>query len=252
MVVSNYLSFRALFNWSRPSDFLLAFVFAPVFDLLFYGLFGHYMSVEDGAFYLTGGVMLAACLPALSGGVMSVTSERYYGTLHALLISPNALGPLFLRPLPYALFGALAGGVTLPVGMLLLDVRLPDDVLPVLLGCLLCGALSSAALGMLLGVFALYVRDIFTVINLAMWFLSLALGLFVPPSAYPTWLTVAAHWVPGYHALSAARTVVESGAPVGSDLAIEAARAAGLIVVGMCAITYYRRQVRRGRTSGLD
>ncbi|WP_189718526.1 ABC transporter permease [Streptomyces phaeofaciens] len=250
--MTNFLSFRALFNWSRPSDFFLAFVFAPAFDLLFYSFFGRFLSVENEEFYLSGGVTLATCLPALSGGVMSVTSERYYGTLEAFLISPGAFGAgLILRPLPYALFGAVAGFLTLPVGVVLLGVNISGDALPFLLACLLCGALSSAALGMLLGVLALYVRDVFIVINLAVWFLSLALGLFVPPSAYPSWLTTVAHWIPGYHALGAARSVMEGNDPLIENLAIEVIRAAILIGVGVCAIIYYRRQVRHGRTTSL-
>ncbi|MEU0244914.1 ABC transporter permease [Streptomyces sp. NPDC006235] len=249
----NSLSFRGLFNWARPTDFLLAFVFTPVFDLLFYGLFGRFLDVEDGTFYLIGGAMLAANMAALSGGVMSVTSERYYGTLHALLISPRGFGPaIFLRHIPYSFLGAVAGALALPVGMALLDVSLSVNELLVLLGCLLCGALSASALGMLLGVFALYVRDVFTVINLAVWFLSLALGLFIPPSTYPSWLTTVAHWVPGYHALSAARSVAGGDLQVAGSLGIEVARALALTIGGVGAIRYYRHQVRHGRTSGLD
>ncbi len=98
LFMTNFLSFRALFNWSRPSDFFLAFVFAPAFDLLFYSFFGRFLSVENEEFYLSGGVTLATCLPALSGGVMSVTSERYYGTLEAFLISPGAFGAAHPSP----------------------------------------------------------------------------------------------------------------------------------------------------------
>jgi ABC-2 type transport system permease protein len=249
----NSLSFRGLFNWARPTDFLLAFVFTPVFDLLFYGLFGRFLNVEDGTFYLIGGAMLAANMAALSGGVMSVTSERYYGTLHALLISPRGFGPaVFWRPLPYAILGTAAGALALPLGMALLDVRLSADKLLVMVICVLCGALSGSTLGILLGAFALYVRDVFTVINLAIWSLSLGLGLFIPPSASPSWLTTVSHWIPGYHALSAARSVAVGDLQVAGTLAIEVARALVLAIAGVCAIRYYRHQVRHGRTSGLD
>lgn len=208
---TSLLSFRALFNWIAPAQFFLAMVATPIVDLAFYAFLGSNLGMEDSQFFLFGGAILATCLPAIAGGVMALTSERYFGTIDQILISRRSRAYLLLmRAVPYSLAGVVAALFTLGAGMIVLrETTSPGNILVFLL-ILVFGSLSSTFFGMALGVIGLVTRSVFTLMNIAIMSIALGAGLVVPSRVLPTWLRYITEVFPLKHAGEAIRSYLSN------------------------------------------
>ncbi|WP_158718591.1 MULTISPECIES: ABC transporter permease [unclassified Streptomyces] len=243
------LSFRALFNWLQPSQFLLAMVATPIMELVFYTYLGDHLGIEDSRFFVLGGSMLAACMPSIAGGVMALTSERYFGTLDHLLMSRRSRAYLLLaRAVPYCLAGLVAAAFTLVAGMCLLWTWLAPRQIAIFLVIMIFGCLSAAFFGMALGVLGLVVRNVFMLLNMAIMGISLGAGLLVPTAVLPGWLNAASAVLPMHHASAAIRGYSDHGdrsaiwAVAGYELLV----ALGWSMVVIAAFHALERRMRRG------
>lgn len=245
------LSFRALFNWLQPSQFLLAMVATPIMELVFYTYLGDHLGIEDSRFFVLGGSMLAACMPSIAGGVMALTSERYFGTLDHLLMSRRSRAYLLLaRAVPYSLAGLTAALLTLAAGMCLLWTWLPPRQIGVFLVVMACGCLSAAFFGMALGVLGLVIRNVFMLLNMAIMGLSLGAGLLVPTTVLPGWLNVVFTVLPVHHASAAVRGYSDHGdhKAIWTAAGCELLVALGWALVVLVAFHALERRMRRGNS----
>jgi ABC-2 type transport system permease protein len=202
------LSFRALFNWLAPGPFLLTMVATPSVELIFYSFLGESLGAEDDKFFLIGGACLAACTPAVAGGVMALTSERYYGTLEQLLLSQRSRGRiLLLRAVPYSAIGLLAAALTLALGGIFLGTPLAPAEIMLFIFAVALGCLSSTFLGMALGVLGLIFKNVFMLINVTIMTIALGAGLIVPESVLPGWVRALSYILPLHSACAAIRAV---------------------------------------------
>jgi ABC-2 type transport system permease protein len=242
------LSFRALFNWLAPRQFLLVVLVTPVVELAFYVFLGGHLGVSDRVFFLLGGSLLAACQPSVGGGVMALTSERYYGTLEQLcagLRRPSYL--LLMRAVPYTLTGVVAAMVTLAAGAVILDIPVPVHGIVLAVPVIAAGGLSATYLGMTLGVLGLAIRQVFTLMSIATMAIALSAGLVVPLATLPGWLSTVARLLPLRHAGVAVRALVSTGRAsalwygIGAELAVAGCWA----VVMLVSFTTLVRRLRR-------
>ncbi|WP_159072655.1 ABC transporter permease [Streptomyces formicae] len=246
-----WLSFRALFNWNDPGPFLLAMVATPLCELLFYSRVGRAFGAAGPEFYVLGGAMLAACTPSIAGGAMSLSSERYFGTLEHLLLSGRGRGRvsvLLTRAVPYAAAGLLAAVLSLLAGMAVLRTTLPVGQLLAFVPLLAVGALSATYFGMALGVGGLVTRGVFTLMNIAFMALALGAGLLVPAAELPGWLTAIAMVLPMRHAATAERAAGHDPTLMGlaNGAAAEALVAGAWAAVAVGLFTLYERRMHRG------
>ncbi|MEV5673813.1 ABC transporter permease [Streptomyces sp. NPDC052503] len=245
---TSFLSFRALFNWLAPGQFVLAMVATPIMELLFFAFLGSNLGVEDARFFLLGGAMLAACTPSIAGGVMALTSERHFGTLEHILASRRSrIYLLLMRAVPYSFMGVVASVLTLMAGMAVLQIPLAPGEFLAFVALLFFGCLSSAFFGMALGVLGLVASNVFLLMNVAISTISIGAALIVPLAVLPAWVRLASHVLPLRHVAEAVRGMGAQGFGdrmlwnVGSELLV----AAGWALVMLASFSWLESMMRR-------
>ncbi|MEV6987451.1 ABC transporter permease [Sphaerisporangium sp. NPDC051017] len=244
---TSWLSFRALFNWLEPRHFVLAMVATPIMELIFFAFLGSNLGVENARFFLLGGAMIASCFPAVAGGVMALTSERYFGTLENILVSQRSrIYLLLMRAMPYSLAGVLAAVLTLSAGIIALRVPLPVEELATFTILLFFGCLSSALFGMSLGVLGLLAGNVFLLINVAITAISIGAALVVPLSVLPPWVKTISHLMPFRHAAEGVRAMgVHDLDNVLSSIGPELVVAAGWALALLSSFRYLESRIYR-------
>ncbi|WP_327255792.1 ABC transporter permease [Streptomyces sp. NBC_01244] len=245
---TSFLSFRALFNWLTPGQFVLAMVATPIMEMIFFAFLGSSLGVENSRFFLLGGAMLAACGPSVAGGVMALTSERHFGTFEHLLVSRRSRSYLLLmRAIPYSFMGIVASALTLVAGMIALRVTLPPRELATFVILLFFGCLSSAFFGMALGVLGLVVSNVFLLMNVAISTISIGAALVVPFSVLPVGVQLASHVLPVRHVAAGVRNmdVQDFGSSLLWNAGSELLVAAGWALVMLASFSRLESRMRR-------
>jgi ABC-2 type transport system permease protein len=106
--VGGYLSYRALFNWMHPTQYIPTMLGAPVFQVLFFAYIGRFAELEDDTFFVTGNAVQLTAMAGVYGMAMTIGGERWTQTLSPLMASPANRLPLFLgRSLPLIVNGII-------------------------------------------------------------------------------------------------------------------------------------------------
>jgi len=206
------LSYRALFNWIRPSVYIPTMLANPVFLILFFTLLGRYSGVAYDAHFVVGNAILASSLAGVFGMVMSLANEREFGTLSAVLATPANRFALFCgRVWPVVVNGVFVSAVSFTMGIALLGVELPFSAVPAIALTGLITATSCALFGLALGSVGLRVRDLWVGSNLAYFLMLLLCGANVPLSVLPGWLAAVARLLPLTHGIQAAGALAAGG-----------------------------------------
>jgi ABC-2 type transport system permease protein len=194
--IGGMASYRALFNWLTPWILIPTFIFAPIFELLFFAFVGKDAGVGDNTFYLIGNGISSAAIPCLFAMGNTISNERYTATLGLLLTSPARRLPLFLgRALPVILNGFLVSVVALGLGALVLRVSIPTAV----------ASFSCTGLGLVAAALGLRVRETATLSNIVLGILLVFTGVNVAVSVLPQWMQSVANVLPMTHGIEAAR-----------------------------------------------
>ena len=237
--VGGVISFRALFNWIKPSLYIPTLLGAPLFQILFFTYLGRYSeSGQSDSFFVVGNAVQVCAMSSVYGMTMAVANERQFGTLGPLLASPaNRLAVFLGRGVPVLANGLLVSAFGFMVGVVLLDFRPAPGAWPALAAIVLVTTASCTAFGMLLGSIGLYGKDFFFVANLAYYILLLFCGVNVPLEVLPQWMADIGRCLPLTHGIAAAREVA-AGRPlsevaglVGTELAIGVCYAAAGFVL---------------------
>lgn len=254
-VRASQLSFRALFNWSTPSMYIGTLLIAPIGQMLFFALLGQQLGVADFQFYVYANSVFAAAKVGLFGAAMCIGNERRYGTLALLVVAP--IGPVRLcatRLAPFVVHGIVAGLVSLAVGVVVFEVPVGYPVgLVMQVPIFAVAAFSVGALGLIVGVVGLVVRDIFVATNVFQVLLLLFAGVQIPVEMLPVNIQAIAVWVPCTHAVVASRLAADGDlAASGPELAAEIVM--GLFLFGaaiLAYVTFRGLSRRRGLVDGL-
>jgi ABC-2 type transport system permease protein len=250
--IGGLISYRALFNWIRPSIYIPTMFGAPLFQILFFTYLGRYADTGEGdAFFIVGNAVQVCGMACVYGMTMTVSNERQFGTLGPLLASPASRVAVFLgRGLPVLANGLVVSLFGFLVGVLLLGFRPPLHSLPALGLVVVVTTVSCTAFGLVLGSIGLYAKDFFFVANLAYYLMLLFCGVNVPLSALPGWMAAIGRALPLTHGIMAARkiaagsTLGEVSGLVWTELAIAAAYAAtGYLLFRVLEVASRRRAV---------
>ncbi|HEY7484453.1 MAG TPA: ABC transporter permease [Streptosporangiaceae bacterium] len=254
VVVGGFLSYRALFQWLRPSLFVPTMLVTPVFQVLFFVYVGRFAGVADDRFYVVGNAVLGSAVAGLYGPMLAMSEERAAGALGAVLASPAGRIPIFVgRMLPYAINGLLVSCFTLGFAAALLGPGLPADRLPALLAPLVVAAFACAGLGLALGSLALISRDVPFLSNLVNAVMLLVCGANVAVPDLPWPLRAAGSVLPLTHGVQAAQRLAD-GASVGSVgwlLCTELGIGAGYVTLAVLLLARVERMARRAGTLDL-
>jgi ABC-2 type transport system permease protein len=246
--IGGVISYRALFNWIRPSIYIPTMLGAPVFQILFFTYLGRFRGLESDAFFVVGNAVQSCAMSSIYASTMTIANERWQGTLSPLLASPANRAALFLgRSVPLIANGLFVSAFGFGVGRLLLRFDPSVSVLPALGAVVLVTVASCTAFGLLLGSLGLRARDTLFGANLAYFLMLLFCGVNVPIDELPGWMEAIGRSLPLTHGIEAARKVAagaslgDVGDLVGTELAIGAAYAAAAYFV----FRYFERASRK-------
>ena len=232
--VGGLISYRALFNWLRPSIYIPTMLGAPIFQILFFTYLGRFRDLESDAYFVVGNAVQSCSMAGVYASTMTIANERWMGTLSPLLASPANRIALFLgRSVPLIANGLFVSAVGFGVSRLLLDFSPATSTIPALAGVVAVSVVSCTAFGLLLGSAGLRARDVLFGANLAYFLMLLFCGVNVPLGELPGWMEAVGRSLPLTHGIEAAREVA-AGAAIGevrglvlTEIGIGAAYAAG-------------------------
>ena len=236
--VGGLLSYRALFNWIRPSIYIPTLLGGPLFQILFFTYLGRFATDESDQFFLVGNAIQVSALSAVFGMAMAVANERWYGTLGPILATPANRAAIFLgRALPVLANSAFVSAFGFLVGVVLLDFRPGWDALPALAVVVLASSAGATALGMMIGSIGLRAKDFFFAANMANFLLLLFCGVNVAIDELPGWMEAISRCLPLTHGIMAGReiadgaTLADVSGLVWTEIGIAAAYAAAAYFV---------------------
>jgi len=236
--VGGLLSYRALFNWIRPSIYIPTLLGGPLFQILFFTYLGRYATDQDDQFFLVGNAIQVSALSAVFGMAMAVANERWYGTLGPILATPANRAAIFLgRALPVLANSAFVSAFGFLVGVVLLDFRPGWDAVPALAVVVIASSAGATALGMMIGSIGLRAKDFFFAANMANFLLLLFCGVNVAIEELPGWMEAISRCLPLTHGIMAGREIAD-GATLGdvsglvwTEIGIAVAYAAAAYIV---------------------
>src|SRR5438093_8891743 len=133
--VGGLISYRALFNWIRPSIYIPTMLIGPLFQILFFAYLGRFSHLENDAFFVVGNAVQASGMSGVFAATMAIANERQFQTLSPLLATPANRFALFMgRSLPVLGSGFVVSAFGFCMGRLLLDFKPPvSSIAPLVL-----------------------------------------------------------------------------------------------------------------------
>jgi ABC-2 type transport system permease protein len=246
------LSYIALFRWLRPMTYLASKVFGPLTYMLFFTFLGKYATGDGNtSFYVIGNAVQMVAFSGIYGVTMSVSGDRWDGTLRYLFGTPaNRLALFFGRAFMHVIDGAFGVILSFMWGVLLLGLDLSHADFPALAAVILVTAFSTCGLGLMFGSLALVTRNVMFVNNTVFFLLLFFSGANVPLASMPAWMQTISYALPLTRGIAAARLIVEGAglSQVGSMLGVEALFGAVYIAVGFGMFHWFEFQAKRRGT----
>jgi len=229
-----WFSYRALFAWSTPFNYLASKLGFPFFSMLLFIFLGKYVGLNDPVYIVIGNILLLPSLNGVMGISMTIGGEKQFGALSYLLGSPAPRGAVFLgRAFFHILDGFTAVLVAMPIAMLVFQLDLSNTNFFLLAACVLLIAITSTGLGFIMGVVTLLSRDgwmITSTLSLAFYVL---IGVNFPIEMLPPALKSISLALPMTRGIQAARLVL-----AGANLSDVAPMLAGEVLVGFIYIVF--------------
>ena len=209
------LSYIALFRWLRPATYFATKVWGPLIYMIFFILLGTYATgVENTQFYVIGNAVLAAALSGIYGVTMSISGDRWEGTLPYLFGTPANRFMMFVgRAFMHILDGMLGVVIGLAWGVILFNLDLSNADPSALALTILVTTFSTAGLGLLLGGFSLITRYVMFINNTVYFLLLIFSGANVPLQNLPDWALSISRIIPLTRGIAASRLII-----AGADL----------------------------------
>lgn len=207
------LSYIALFRWLRPITYMASKVVAPLSYMLFFVFLGKSaIGGQETSFYVIGNAVQMAAGSGIYGVTMSISGDRWDGTLPYLFATPaNRLllfvGRAFIHVID-GMFGVLLGflwGVTL----LGLDLSKANPLALVL--TILVTTISTSGMGLFLGCLSLITRNVMFVNNTVFFSLLLFSGANIEVATLPGWMQSISQALPLTRGIASARIIVDGG-----------------------------------------
>ena len=158
--VQAWFSYRALFAWSTPFNYLASKLGFPFFSMLLFIYLGKYVGLSDPVYIVIGNILLLPSLNGVMGISMTVGGEKQFGALSYLLGSPAPRGAVFLgRAFFHILDGVITVLIALPIALLIFQLDLSKTNFGLLAICVMLISITATGLGFIMGVVTLLSRD---------------------------------------------------------------------------------------------
>lgn len=229
-----WFSYRALFAWSTPFNYIASKLGFPLFSMLLFIFLGKYVGLNDPVYIVIGNILLLPSLNGVMGISMTIGGEKQFGALSYLLGSPAPRGALFIgRAFFHIIDGCIAVLVAMPIAILVFRLDLSQTNFLLLTACVLLIAITSTGLGFIMGVVTLLSRDgwmITSTLSLAFYVL---IGVNFPIEMLPSALKSISLALPMTRGIQAARLAL-----AGASLNEIAPLLAGEFLIGMLYIIF--------------
>jgi len=245
------ISYRALFNWARPSIYIPTLIGAPTFQILFFAALGTYASGRDASFFAIGNSVQVCAMSGIYGMTMAIANERWFGTLHALLATPASRWAIFGgRFIPFIFNGVIVSVYGFTISWLFLGVRLEPSTLGVLALALVVTVFSCSAIGAVQGGLSMRLRDGLFGANMLVFLFLLFCGVNIPLDVLPGWMQAVSQVLPFTHGLQAVRQAAAGAGldQVGGLILIELAIGAAYALLAFGLFSYLERSARQNAT----
>jgi ABC-2 type transport system permease protein len=205
------LSYIALFRWLRPMTYLATKVWGPLVYMLFFVFLGTYATGKDNtSFYVIGNAIFTCALSGIYGVSMSISGDRWEGTLPYLFATPaNRLSMFVGRAFMHIIDGMLGVVIGLTWGVLLFGLDLSKTDPMALALTILITTFSTSGLGLLLGCFSLITRNVMFLNNTVFFLLLIFSGANVPLEKLPAWALSISRVLPLTRGIESARLIID-------------------------------------------
>ncbi len=247
-LIGGLISYRALFYWISPWQYVPTMLAAPLFQILFFVYLGRATGVASTGFFVVGNAMQICSMAGIYGMTMAIANERQFQTLSPILATPSNRLAIFLgRGLPVLITGLQTSCFGFLASALLLGFRPVVAGLPLLLLAVTVTAASCTGFGMALGSLGLRVRDVWLVSNIAYFAVLLVCGVEVPLHQLPAAVRVVAQVLPLTHGIAAGRLLAagRSGGTALTDILLEFLVGVTWVAVAYLLFRYFERAGRR-------
>lgn len=246
------LSYKALFRWLRPAQYLATKIWGPLMYMTFFVLLGRFATGEENtSFYVVGNAVQVTALSGIYGVTMSITGDRWEGTLVYLFATPaNRMSMFFGRAVMHIGDGMLGVFIGLAWGVLLFGLDLSKASPSALVLTILVTTFSTAGLGLLLGCVSLITRNVMFVNNTVFFLLLVFSGANVPLQKLPEWALNISQVLPLTRGIAATRLIVGGASLQDVMPLIQGELLIGLFYgfLGYVFFRYFENQARRRGT----
>lgn len=244
-------SYRALFNWLRPTIFVPLFLVVPLLQIALFVYVGRAAHLASASFFVIGNSLQYAATPCLFAMSATISNERGTRTLGLIIASPAARLPLFLgRSLPIIANGFMVSAFALTASALIFGISIPGAAVPSIALTLLIISISCTGLGLVNASLGLRVRETAVLSNVILGILLLFCGVNIPLSRLPAWMAATARYLPLTHGIAAARELAagRSFGSVAGMLGLELLVGGVYLIAGMGLLAIFEAESRRRST----
>lgn len=232
-------TFKGLFGFLKPEVYVLVKVVNPIFQVLFFSLIAkHAYGNEDITHFIVGNAFVLCMYNAFFGVGCNLISERGYGTLKLLIGSPcNKFNVFITKSTFHIIDGIITVAIGLFTGMIFFNIKIPINIFPYFLICLILAIFTVCSMGLLVGSMGLITRDISMLLNISSMILMCLCGVNFQVEKLPIVLQYVSNILPLTNALKASKLLINDGIinyeKVNSLLLNEL-----LLGIGYCIIAY--------------
>lgn len=249
---SALLAYKGTFTWLEPKVYVSMKFITPLIDMAYFAFLGKFILGDEGMRYAAlGNAVLHVAVNGVMGVTISVGSERWWGTLPALLVTPANRFYIFIgKAFMHILDGMLSVVIALGYASFLFGVNFSQADFKALAVTIALTSVAVIGYGLLMGSYALITQQVGAIFNAAFFALMLISGANFPVSQLPTWIQPISYAIPLTYGIEATRQAV-SGAnltTVAPLLGLEALTGAGMLLFGYLLFRYFETVARKKGT----
>ncbi len=232
--IQAWFSYRALFAWSTPFNYIASKLGFPFFSMLLFIFLGKYLGMDDPVYIVIGNILLLPSLNGVMGISMTIGGEKQFGALSYLLGSPAPRSAVFIgRAFFHIVDGFAAVLVAMPIAILVFHLDLSQTNFFLLALCVLLICITSTGLGFIMGVVTLLSRDGWMITSTLALAFYVLIGVNFPIEYLPNWLRAISLALPMTRGIQAARLAL-----AGATISEVAPLISGEVLVGSLYILF--------------
>lgn len=204
--IQAWFSYRALFAWSTPFNYIASKMGFPFFSMLMFLFMGKFVGLNDPIYIVIGNILLLPSLNGVSGMSMTIGGEKQFGALSYLLGSPAPRIPLFMgRAFFHILDGLITVLIALPIAILIFQLDMSQTNFWLVGACLALISVTATGIGFIMGTVTLLSRDGWMITSTLQIAFYVVIGVNFPVDLLPPALRAISSALPMTRGIQAAR-----------------------------------------------